>query len=779
MSRLITGIYTLSIIVMSFAIIQNSHAQTSINYLAADNPPEPETQAKKLLELSKSIQNTDLNISLDVVSKAFDIASKLQNDELLADINHQLGKVSYLLGSTDSGIYKLKTALDFYENKGDKIKSTPVLYDIGMAYFINNQPSKALIFFNSALADYQTMSDSLGIVICNSSIGKVYLQEGKRDDAISNFNNSLQTSLNNNYKIEVIQNYLNLSEALLLDDTTGLVHDYLMKASDLSIIAKNKDLTAKAYLISSKYHRAHNDSIESANNLKEYILLKEKIISEKNEKLQKFLANVVSYNEADKGLNTRYIISGIIVLILLIVILIIVFKLKKQISAHKSRIEKCNIEIEAFNSSLSNLDQKIQDKTKERIEEIEGEIKRNENNEISLNNSQANLSQVNHFKDLFLSKISHEIRTPLSGILGFAEILETQLAIDEENDLFEFAKSITDSGQSLVLLLNNLLDISRLNSNNIKLNINILNTKELIQNVVDKHITEANLKGLKLIYDPTSVPEIQTDNQLFSKILTLILNNSIKFTEKGFIKISQIHNPTDKNITITIKDTGIGIDKVYIEQVFEPYRQESLGYSTSYQGAGLGLPLAKKMATKLGGDIVLESEKGVGTSVIITFPISNVNTEITNPETEVAEAKEPKIESTKPKLPWETLSILVVEDDNMNQLLYKKMLKSAKNLEIAKDGKVALSLVEKHLEGNTFDLVLMDINLPAPWDGISLTKEIRNRWSIYQDIPFIAQTAYAMSGNRESMLEEGFNEYLTKPIIKSTLINTIKKVIVD
>jgi CheY-like chemotaxis protein len=250
-----------------------------------------------------------------------------------------------------------------------------------------------------------------------------------------------------------------------------------------------------------------------------------------------------------------------------------------------------------------------------------------------------------------------------------------------------------------------------------------------------------------------------------------VLDNSVKFTERGFVKISNYLDEKTGMIIILIKDTGIGIDKVYVNQVFEPFRQESLGYSTSYQGAGLGLPLAKKMSLKLNGDIELESEKGSGTTITLRFPAF----------TDKIEAKV-KTEGSKfmTKLtenPWDKLSVLVVEDDNMNQILYRKLLKKARFLEIAKDGKTALSVVEKQNVNNNFQLVLMDINLPAPWDGISLMKKIRSKWPEYKNIPFIAQTAYAISGNRDVMLEEGFDEYITKPIIKSVLVDAINKVV--
>ncbi len=304
------------------------------------------------------------------------------------------------------------------------------------------------------------------------------------------------------------------------------------------------------------------------------------------------------------------------------------------------------------------------------------------------------------------------------------------------------------------------------------LDIKKLATNELIQGIIDTYEKESSLKGIKLIFDSSEVPDINTDNQIFSKILSLILNNSVKFTEKGFIKVSNSYDENTNAITILIKDTGIGIDKVYIDQVFEPYRQESLGYSTSYQGAGLGLPLAKKMTIKLEGKIDIKSEKGDGTTIILNFPVNQINDGTTL--SDIAEEKQ--IQTTNDRPSWESLSILVVEDDNMNQILYRKMLQKARILEIAKNGKVALSIVEKQIANNNFQVVLMDINLPEPWDGVSLMKEIRNRWPAYQDIPFIAQTAYAMSGNKEVMMNEGFDDYITKPIIKSTLIESINSV---
>ena len=165
--------------------------------------------------------------------------------------------------------------------------------------------------------------------------------------------------------------------------------------------------------------------------------------------------------------------------------------------------------------------------------------------------------------------------------------------------MYDFARNITDSGQSLVALLNNILDISKLNSDDFELTLDYLNPAALTNEVVENHKKDAEIKGLKIINDFNKCPKIYTDNVVFTKIVSSIVDNSIKFTEKGFIKVTVDHDKEKNSIVVIIKDTGTGIDKVYLDQVFEPYRQESLGYSTSYQGAGLGLPLAKKMTTKL------------------------------------------------------------------------------------------------------------------------------------------------------------------------------------
>ncbi len=719
-----------------------------------------------LLNSSKKFEEINLALSLDLIEKAYRIAVVGYNNKLIAQCDLQKGIILSKNNKIDEAIISLKKALVYFSNTKDKKNAGTTLIQIGKAYSFNSQFKKSLIFFNSALAEFSEINDTIGIVTSYTYIGSSNGELKNYNTAIKFIGVAIQISKTNSFNYYLALNYLNLSRIQL----ALRILENISTQIDLAIyIAKEQSyakLESDAYLLFDQYYTVVGNKVAATEQLNSYITLNDSIHEIKIAELQNFLVEIDSSDAHPERKFEMKFIFWIILVVVFIVILILLYKINGQKALHRKRIKKSTSELEAFNANTVDQKEKIELKTKERIQEIKQDILNYQNNKIALNNSLENVEKVNHLKDRFLSKISHEIRTPLNSILGFSSILETELALLEDTSLFEFSNSITESGLSLVSLLTNILDISRLNSNSMVLDIKKLNTNELIQGVADSYFTEASLKGIKLIYSSQSIPEIYTDSQLFSKILSLILSNSVKFTEKGFIKISHEYDNKRNMINIFIKDTGIGIDKAYIDQVFEPFRQESLGYSKSYQGAGLGLPLAKKMTVKLEGDIRIESEKGNGTTIILSFPAYITNKEI----------KKTPI-TKKEALPWEPLKVLVVEDDNMNQILYRKMLSKSNYLEISKDGKSALIAVEKQLKFDNFHLVLMDINLPGPWNGISLMKEIRKRWPVYNDIPFIAQTAYAISGNRKAMIDEGFDEYITKPIIKSTLIESIKSVI--
>lgn len=728
---------------------------------------DAEKKIENLINTSRKFEETNYNLSLDIITEAYNIAVISKHNDLIAKCDLQKGILLSKNNKTKEAITSLKKALAFYTESANKSAEISTLVHIGNTYTYNSQFNKSLLYYNSALAEFTETDDSLGIVMCYTSLGRSYIGLENNSTAISYFTQAIQISKDKHYDYYLAINYLELSKIQLLMNITDSILPQVNLSYNIAVRDSITSLEYDTYLLLSRYYSTLGDKSEATKQLSNYIKLKESVNEINRAEIERFLISLNDSKEVTETESDITVYFWILVVIILSVVIFIIYKSQKQKVLHNKRIIKSNTELDAFKENTVDLDEKIQLKTDEKLLELKQEISNFQSDKIALTNSLSNLEEVNHLKDRFLSKISHEIRNPLNGILGFSSILETELALLEDNSLFEFSNSITQSGLSLVSLLNNILDISRLNANSMALDIKKLNTNELIQAVVDTYVAEASLKGLKLIFTSGNIPEIYTDSLLFSKILSLILNNSVKFTEKGFIKVSHSFDEERKLISIFIKDTGIGIDKVYLEQVFEPFRQESLGYSTSYQGAGLGLPLAKKMTLKLDGDIKIESEKGSGTTIILDFPAF---------AEETVKKAEPLV-THKDSLPWEPLKVLVVEDDNMNQILYRKMLSKAHLLDIAKDGKVALACIEKQLKDDNYHLVLMDINLPPPWDGISLMKEIRKRWPIYKDIPFIAQTAYAITGNRKAMMDEGFDDYITKPIIKSTLIESVKSVI--
>ena len=739
-----------------------------------DSIPSATKKIEYLIDVSQKFQKLNSSLCIDAITQAHKLSLNENNPDLQAKCNWLKGVYLYNQQQYDDALVLLKKALTYYESAGDDSLAAQILVDIGNVYYQNSKFSKSIIYYNSALASFVKSGDSLNIVLSYTKLGISNAGLKNNSVAVDYFNNALSVSDRNSYNYFIADNYLNLSDANMLTSETDTAFAQILIALNIASQNNYTNIVSDAYFALSEYYSAVKNPEKAKAEIAYYIAYNDSLNSIDNVKLEYLLKNISStHSSVGNGIGVK-VGYWIVIVLLIILVLFVLLKLMKQKNLNTKQAIVVNQELNAHKSINYDYADVVNKKTESKKNELKNQIADSKNAEIALNNSLKNLHHVNSLKDIFLSKISHEIRTPLNGIVGFSEMLETDLALLDYPDLFEYANSISQSGQSLVVLLNNILDISKLDSNNMVVEFKELKINEIIQNVVDSFFKEFDLKGVKLVFSPISIPNVYTDGSLLSKVVSIILSNAVKFTEKGFVNINTSFDEKSNTVILSIKDTGIGIDKVYIDKVFEPFRQESLGYTKSYQGAGLGLPLAKKILTKLNGGIKIESEKGVGTTIIITVPVydSALASSAKNAETKVVEKTKPII------LPWESLSVLVVEDDQMNQILYRKLLKKAKNLQIAKDGKVALSIIENPSSGSDFDLVLMDINLPVPWTGISLMHEIRKKYPSYKKIPFIAQTAYAISGNREAMLNEGFNEYITKPILKTALVNAINKVVV-
>lgn len=393
--------------------------------------------------------------------------------------------------------------------------------------------------------------------------------------------------------------------------------------------------------------------------------------------------------------------------------------------------------------------------------------------ELTLKKALKRVEEENFQKNTFLSNLSSEIRTPLNNIIGFASLLETESSLIENKELFEYARGISESGDRLINLLNNIIDISRIESHDMDIVIKPCSVSTVISSVAQLYVFKANDQKIKFNIINKDIPDVLADDKVLTKILGGIVDNAIKYTEKGFVNISSGFQASSNEVTIRVKDSGCGIDSTYLKEIFNAFRRESPGYSKELQGTRLGLPIAKRLVEMMNGAIEIESKKGEGTTVTLYLKAEPAHLEsVVQEELEVISSKE--ISPRKNKV-LHDLNIFIVEDDMMNSMVLVQMTKSLGKVTTAVNGEATLKIIaDKELKGERFDIMLFDINLPPPYDGVKLMQKIRKEYPAYNQIPFIAQTAYAMSGDREKLLETGFDDYIAKPINKNELYTIMK-----
>jgi PAS domain S-box-containing protein len=366
--------------------------------------------------------------------------------------------------------------------------------------------------------------------------------------------------------------------------------------------------------------------------------------------------------------------------------------------------------------------------------------------------------EMNKVKTNFLANMSHELRTPLHGILGFAQIMMEEIENEHYRDM---AVTIYKSGTRLMDTLNLILNLSKLESEKIQINIKDVKVEDVINEVFilfDVVAKEKKIYLKKKIHKSNITAKL--DEKLLRDTLNNIVNNAIKFTKAGGVYIEA--NVKNKDLLISVKDTGIGIPKSKQEIIFNEFRQESEGLSRSFEGSGLGLTISKKYTELLGGEIVLESEVGVGSVFTLRFPdvVSGFDSS-------------KSIEKTKPQpvtVPHIKIKeLLLVENELVSSELILLYLKDLYEVDVARDGFEALTKVK----AKKYDAILMDINLGEGLTGIEVTRKIR-KLEQYADTPIVAVTAFAMEGDKEEFLNAGCTHYLSKPFEKSDLLYLLK-----
>lgn len=379
-------------------------------------------------------------------------------------------------------------------------------------------------------------------------------------------------------------------------------------------------------------------------------------------------------------------------------------------------------------------------------------------------------------KEAFLANMSHEIRTPMNAIIGFSDILSKGNLLDKEK---EYVKTIKLAGENLLTIINDILDISKIEAGMMTFEEHSFSVKEIFKSLNVLMMEKAKIKDLELSFIcDENVPEsLLGDPTRLTQIIINLAGNAIKFTQEGKISVgarvikNNIQSPDNsKNgntlLEFSIKDTGIGITEDKLEHIFERFRQAESHTTRKYGGTGLGLSIAKQLVELQGGTLSVTSEFKLGSIFSFCIPYEQ--------SVEIAQVAE----ITGKKYNLEDigkLNILLVEDNQLNVILIKSLFSESNlNLEVVENGSICIEKLRKNNGLTTltkcYDIILMDMEMPV-MNGYEATAIIRNE--LNNSIPIIAMTANAMAGERERCLSLGMNDYISKPINANLLFEKI------
>jgi len=388
----------------------------------------------------------------------------------------------------------------------------------------------------------------------------------------------------------------------------------------------------------------------------------------------------------------------------------------------------------------------------------------------NIGSSNQELERTNQLKNQFLANTSHEIRTPLSSIIGFTHLLLAQGYDPSRERHQEYLNIIQSSGKHLLALINDILDLSKIEANQLEVQQEEVNVPELCRNVLALVKEKAANKGLKLRLelDPT-VQTLVADPLRLKQMLLNLLFNAVKFTRTGEVGLQVV--PQGTFVSFTVWDTGIGISKIDQAQLFQPYFQIANSVTSRDEGTGLGLVVTKKLAEIHGGSVEVESEVNSGSRFTIILPVKPA-TNVEEKQENLADAQDITPLSPQHIAVSSNSSILLVEDDLPNgELMQTYLERLGYHVNWIKNATEMWSVLSQQKPG----LILIDIQLPDE-NGLNVVQQLRQKPE-YQTIPVIAQTAMAMKGDRETCLASGVNEYISKPLDLPLLAALVSKYI--
>ncbi|PZO29574.1 MAG: hybrid sensor histidine kinase/response regulator [Flavobacteriaceae bacterium] len=696
----------------------------------------------KLADFYKSKNN--YKSSLVSSNEAIKFASKTNNP-----LSKSLAYTS--LGTSFFELKKIADAKEAFLKSIAELNKEPLssnlalnYYKLGLCYMSLEDYQKAETFFNKAQEIYDTLKiENQELITLQKGI--VYRTKGKTKEATELFNSIISKPDNQDYYESKAEALYQLARIELGNNRNNLALNYLERAlekntADKNIeqrikilhslsVANDRVLNTKKAYVYLKEHVKLRDSLLKLNNDRldpnEYYTLKE------NERTDLF-EELIKENEVQQKSN-RFAKVIVILAIALITILSLL-----SLSLYKNNI--------------------IRTKTNKLLQE--------KNSELEIAKEKA--EKASQARADFLSTVSHELRTPLNAINGITHLLIEE---DPKDSQKHYLNSLKFSGNYLLTFINEILEINRIESNNIEVEKIDFNLKDLLFNIQNslKELAKVNNNDFILDIDPKVPDAIVSDPTKLSQIFINLINNALKFTKNGEVKVVvELFGIKDNQATIhfEIIDTGIGIAIEKQESIFDSFSQGSIEINRKYGGTGLGLAIVKKLMDLLGGTIKLQSELGKGTTFYFDLEI-----EISSKKIEQEKEIELEIPLDISDEILEGKNVLIVEDNKINQMITKKMVeKKGMITTIIDNGEDAVEAIRgKH----NYDLVLMDVHLPGI-NGTIATKEIRK---FNKELSIIALTAISLNENRDILLSFGMNDVITKPFDPVNFYNVIAKVL--
>ncbi len=684
------------------------------------------------VEANNAILIQDFDTAINSLKIAHNLAALSKNNLLKASIHISFAELQYNLNNYYGAISATIKATALLDKKENKVQFGKVNTIRALALIKTNNLEEAENYLKEADKIYTKLNDEKNLSIVIYAFGVLELEKGNPQIAINYFEAAIPLLKSYNLEHHLAKAYLLESDALLKLEKTenNLNQANLALEKAIIIIDLNSchGLKIESFRLSSQIALRENNFAEAEEYFSQYVTKKDSINIVYINTISKSLSsgsNVGDLNEIiatqqsdldekQKSINFGKVTTGLSIALIIILSLLALSLFKNN-----------------------NLRAKANDLLKDK------------NIELTLAKEKAERASL--AKAQFLSTITHELRTPLYAVTGLTHLL---LEEDPKPDQKEHLNSLKFSGEYLLSLINNILDLNKLEANKVEIEKTTFSLKKRINDVLValKKTAEDRKNSLHFEYDDSIPEKLIGDPLKLSQVLINLIGNSVKFTQNGkvTIRVNTIKITDDKvNLRIEIEDNGVGISKKKQKSIFETFNQGSLQINRKFGGSGLGLSIVKNLLELMNSKIYLESTLGKGSK--FWFDINfNISEKSDN---------ELGVESEKYKIDYaalENVSILVVEDNKINQMITKKILEKHKMVcLVADNGLDAIKMVHE----NNFELILMDIHMPGI-SGIETTQRIRG---FNKQLPIIALTAVTIDENLDEFYKAGFNEIIPKP----------------